>query len=146
MAKSGFYNIGYITDARKNYAAEIRNLCGTYIDYTRLSSYVDAQWQDKKDVLFWDMDFNQLTETDEGIHYIMIDTGYQCRDGGEPIYGGFSSNKDSGDLDNSYDWSGIWIGTSEMILKQWELDTGDLNNYTYQGLPGHRQNAEYLLP
>ena len=45
MAKSGFYNIGYITDARKNYAAEIRNLCGTYIDYTRLSSYVDAQWQ-----------------------------------------------------------------------------------------------------
>ena len=63
------------------------------------------------------MDFNQLTETDEGIHYIMIDTGYQCRDGGEPIYGGFSSNKDSGDLDNSYDWSGIWIGTREMILK-----------------------------
>lgn len=131
MAKSGFYNIGYITDARKNYAAEIRNLCGTYIDYTRLSSYVDAQWQDKKDVLFWDMDFNQLTETDAGIHYIMIDTSYKCRNGGEPIYGGFSSNKDSGDLDNSYDWSGIWIGTREMILKQWELDTGDLNNYTY---------------
>lgn len=126
--KSGFFSIGYVEN--KGYAAEMRRLCGTNIDYRLLDEYVDAEWQDRYNrCLCWDERLEPADSHEKNIAYMMVDTGYVTTRG-EKIYGGFTTRRFKG-LEKDSNWQGVSIGTQESILEGWHTAGGSLRSYTF---------------
>lgn len=117
---NGFASIGFVTNL-KTYVEDIKALSGSYVDFSTMNAYLDAQWQNRRtNLLCLNQDRVRVEPGADNIQYILLDTGYTHKATGEPIYGGFFSEIGPTDLtDAKRKWKGVEIGTKAEIIERW---------------------------